>query len=149
MRRLLLAFGVACAAAGTASAQAQGSMTASGNALMPGQGVGTGFSLPGVGTRQPQAAPNVGAPIGNALTRPYDPSKPYDVFKGTGLDRNAVVAPVQAMGADNPNLLDRFYVKLGTVFGFKKPDLPPQPNYTPGIARRNRERAEQRMWRRD
>lgn len=147
MRRLLLAAVVVCAGAGTASAQ--GSMTASGNALMPGQGVGTGFSLPSVGTRQPQAAPKVGAPVGNAFQRPYDPSKPLDAFKGTSLDPKSVVAPVQAMGADNPNLLDRFYVKLGTVFGFKKPDLPAQPNYTPGIARRNRERAEQRMWRRD
>ena len=116
---------------------------------MPGQGVGTGFSLPSVGTRQPQAAPNAGTPIGNALSRPYDPSKPYDVFKGTGLDAKNVVAPVQARGGGEGNLLARLYQKMGGVFGFKKPDLPPQPNYTPGIARRNRERAEQRMWRRD
>src|SRR4051812_17534420 len=114
MRRLLLALGVACAAAGTAGAQAQGSMSASGNALMPGQSVGTGFSLPSVGgTRQPSAAPPAGAPIGNALTRPYDPSKPYDVFKGTGLDAKSVVAPVQAMGSSDPNVLDRLYQRMG------------------------------------
>lgn len=147
MRRLLLAVGVACATAGGASAQ--GSMTASGNALMPGQGVGTGFSLPGVGTRQPQAVPSAGAPVGGLSSRPYDPSRPYDVFKGTGLDAKSVVAPVQAMGSDQPNILDRLYQKMGSVFGFTKPSTPAKPNYTPGIARRNRERAEMRMWRRD
>ena len=155
MRRLLLAVGVACAAAGTAGAQ--GSMTAggnavmpaSGNAVMPGQSVGTGFSLPGVGKQIPKAAPAAGNPIGTALTRPYDPARPLDAFKGTGLDPKSIVAPVTSMGSAEPNVLDRLYQKLGSVVGFQKPSDPPRMNYTPGIARRNRERAEARMWRRD
>jgi hypothetical protein len=91
----------------------------------------------------------VGSPVGNALTRPYDPTRPLDALKGTGLDPSSVVAPVVPMGMKEPNLLDRLYEKLGTVTGFRKPDTPPRTNFVPGISRRNRERAEQRMWRRD
>ena len=147
MRRLMLAVGVACAAAGTAGAQA--SMTAGGNAVMPGQSVGSGFSLPSVGTQIPKAAPPAGNPIGTALTRPYDPARPLDAFKGTGIDPKSIVAPVTTMGSGEPNVLDRLYQKLGSVIGFVKPGEPARQTYTPGIARRNKERMEQRMWRRD
>ena len=45
-------------------------------------------------------------PVGNPLVRPYDPSRPYDVFKGTDIDPRTVVAPVQNLpGTQNPNLL--------------------------------------------
>ena len=52
------------------------------------------------------------------------------------------------------NLVDRLYDKLDAalhVSFFSKPPAPvaKPPNVTPGIFRRNRERAEERMWRRD
>jgi hypothetical protein len=96
------------------------------------------------------AAPPAGSPVGNALSRPYDPARPLDVFKGTGLDPKSLVAPVAPMGGGGePNLLDRLYQRLGSATGFLKPSTPPRTTYTPGIARRNRERAAARMWRKD
>jgi hypothetical protein len=165
MRRLLAAAAVG-AAAGTAAAQfgtatggvnttrAGGGATAS----MPGQVVGSGFNLSGsapkpVGTQLPPAA--------GPLSRPYDPTKPLDVFKGTGIDPKSVVTPITPLSPypNTPplvekNLVDRLYDKLDSalhVSFFSKPPAPvaKPPNVTPGIFRRNRERAEERMWRRD
>ena len=39
--------------------------------------------------------------------------------------------------------------KLASATNFFTPSPPPRPTYTPGISRRNRERAQERMWRRD
>lgn len=151
MRRLLLAAGVGYGvwAGGGAAAQ-------NGPAVMPGQVVGTTFALSPVGN---QAAPKVGAPVGGKpgggagpLNRPYDPYRPLDVLKGTGLDPKAVVATVSPFSSTNPqpDLIDKVYERLNKVTRFFNPvpEVPP-PTYTPGIARRNRERAEARMWRRD
>jgi hypothetical protein len=148
MRQLALAAGVVCALAGFAGrAAAQGT-------TMPGQIVGTGYSLTPVGTRLPKAAPSVGQPIGspfqNQATRPYDPSRPYDAFKGTNIDPRNIAAPVVAFG--DQSAFSKFYDKLKAVVGIA-PSGPPSmaavPGYTPGIGRRNRERAERRMWRPD
>ena len=152
MRRHLLAVGVVCAAAGLAHGQfgAPANGTGGGSPVMPGQAVGTGCGFPSAGNPVPKAAPPAGTPLGSGLSsRPYDPSRPLDVFKGTGIDPKSVVAPIMPMGMKEPNLLDRLYDKLGAVTGFRRPDAPAQANYTPGISRRNRERAENRMWRRD
>jgi hypothetical protein len=147
MRHLVLAAGAVCAAgwlAARVEGQGQG---------MPGQVVGTGFTVPGVGTSPPRAAPpagqRVGTTPGGPMSRPYDPSRPLDQFKGTNLDPQLVAAPVQGFG--DQSAFDKLYAKMRAMIGLP-PTVGPtvtRPNYTPGIARRNRERAEQRMWRRD
>ena len=121
---------------------------------MPGQIVGTGYSLSPAGTAIPKAVPKAGQPIGspfaNTASKPYDPSRPYDAFKGTGIDPRDIAAPVVAFG--DQSAVSKFYDKLKAVVGIA-PSGPPSmaavPGYTPGISRRNRERAEKRMWQRD
>ena len=123
-------------------------------AAMPGQVVGTGINLNPVGTPISKAVPSRAdiKKLENPLLRAYDPSKPYDVFKGTNLDPKSVIAPVAGFpgtGTD-PTLLDKLSAKLGSVTSFfKPPAVPPRPTYTPGLSRRNRERAMERTWRRD
>jgi hypothetical protein len=123
-------------------------------AAMPGQVVGTGINLNPAGAQIPRAVASRAEiqKLENPLMRPYDPSKPYDVFKGTNLDPKSVVAPVNGfpMTGQDPNLLQRLYTKIGTVTGFIKPSTPtPRPTYTPGLSRRNKERMMERTWRRD
>lgn len=153
MRRFLIAAGAACAImlAGHAGAQNTGGFGTS----MPGQAVSTyrGGPLSPVGTRLPDAAQPVGQPIANAgaTQRPYDPSRPYDMFKGTNIDPNSLVTPL--IGADGkpvdpPDVLDKLSDRIRSILGMLKPN-PPRPPYAPGISRRNRERAQQQMWRRD
>jgi hypothetical protein len=143
MRRMIAAIGLACAAASPAAAQF----------TVPGQPVGTAFNLPNVGNRIPKAAPPAAMPIGTPHILPYDPARHLDVFKGTNIDPNSVVGPVSGfpgIATQQPNLLERIYTKIATFTGFYKPTLPnPVTTYTPGITRRNRERADDRMWRRD
>jgi hypothetical protein len=148
MRSLLAAMGAACAVAGTASAQQQ----QSGGSSMPGQIVSRGFNLNPAGMRLPAAAPQAGTHISSPLTKPYDPNRPLDVFKGTNIDPKSVVAPVSGVpGTQQPDLLDRINSKLGSVTSFFRPASPVQarPMITPGIFRRNRERTMQRNWRAD
>jgi hypothetical protein len=150
MRRLTLAAGAACAVVliGPLGAQNSNDFT------MPGQIVGgyTGSVNP-VGTRAPSAAPAAGLPVGqNALQRPYDPNRPYDQFTGTGIDPALLRAPL--VGPDGrevapPGPLSDFLARVKAVF-VKNPPPPDRTiPYAPGISRRNRERADQRMWRRD
>ncbi len=150
MRRWVRAVAAACAVAGAAGlTRAQ-----FGGPTMPGgQVVGSTATLSPAGQRLPSAAPGAGMPIGSPLSRPYDPSRPMDVFKGTGIDPSTVAAPVAgfpATQARNPNLLQRLGDKLGAVVPFLRPSTPPEmPRFTPGIFRRDRERAHARNWRRD
>jgi hypothetical protein len=112
----------------------------------------TSVNLAPAGARIPSAAPQAGTNIGSPLSgRPYDPSNPLGVFKGTGIDPKSVVAPVSGLpGTQQPDLLDRVSAKLGSVTSFFRPSPPPQQKMiTPGIFRRNRERAQQANWRRD
>jgi hypothetical protein len=152
MRQLGAAVAAACAVGlfvGEAAGQSGGNGMP---AAMPGQVVGTPLQLNTVGTPVQRAAPPAGDQLGNPLMRPYDPTKPLDVFKGTAIDPKTVIAPVMGYpgtGGQDPNLLERLYQKLATVTGFYKPSDPQRPTYTPGISRRNRERAMQRLWRRD
>jgi hypothetical protein len=150
MRRLTLAAGAACAVVLIGPLGAQNSNDFS----MPGQVVGSsdGAFSP-VGNRAPSAAPAAGQPVGkNALQRPFDPNRPYDQFKGTGIDPSLLRAPL--VGPDGrevapPGPLSDFLARIKSVF-VKNP--PPERTipYAPGISRRNRERAEQRrMWRLD
>ena len=80
--------------------------------------------------------------------RRYDPSKPFDAFKGSNIDPRSVVAPIPGVAGDQ-NLLVRFYEKVKSVMGVTTNTVEQPPNVTPGIFRRNRERARARMWRDD
>ena len=120
--------------------------------MMPGSVVGSyrGNVKP-VGSKLPAAAPQAGQSItNNALMQPYDPSNPYASLKGAGIDPNQVLAPL--VGADGkpvegPDGLDNLSQKIKALWGMAA-KAPPRPPWVPGIARRNRERA-QMMWRRD
>ena len=119
--------------------------------VMPGQVVGTGltYNLAPVGSPVPRAAPPAGNPINipaeHPLMRRYDPNNPYAAFQGTNLSRSQVVAPVAPVGAAQ-SWLDRFKALLGTT-GLPRSATP--STYFPSLTRRNRERAEERLWRRD
>lgn len=140
MRHWLLALGGLCALSSSAVTQQPS-----------GQVVSNAFTLNPAGTRIPAAAPPVGSNVGSPTMRPYDPFRPLDAFKGTNLNPKNVVAPVTGLpGTQQPDLLDRLYGKLSAATNFLKPssEKPPQPNVTPGIFRRNRERHKME-WRRD
>lgn len=152
MRRVVLAVGVLCAVGVTGRCTAQnGTQTAAGGFTMPGQVVGgyRGQVAP-VGQSLPSVAAPVGQPItANGTQRPYDPARPYDVFKGTNIDPSNVLVPLT--GPDGkpvapPDALDRLSEKIRAFFVKNPP--PPRPPYVPSISRRNRERHEM-MWRRD
>lgn len=127
-----------------------------GNSAMPGQVVstfnGTG-QFPRVGQQLPPAAPPAGLPAAGLPGRPFDPTRPYEMFRGTNIDPRSVLAPV--IGPDGkpiqpPDALDRLSQKIKDFFSFSSgPSLPPPPNFAPGIIRRRKERIEERMWRRD
>jgi hypothetical protein len=147
MRGFTLAAGVACAALVANSAPAQN------GPAMPGQVVGSySGNVRPVGQRLPAAAPPAGQPItSNPMMRPYDPAHPYDALKGTNIDASSIVAPL--VGPDGkpvepPDALDRLSEKLKAIFVGPKP-APPRPPFAPGILRRNKERIQSHMWRRD
>lgn len=122
-------------------------------AAMPGQVVGTTLNLKPAGTAINRAVPARAdiKKLENPLMRPYDPSKPYDVFKGTNIDPHSVVAPVAGFpgtGQDT-SLFERLANKLGAVTNFFHPSAPQRPTYTPGLSRRNKQRMMDRTWRRD
>ncbi|MBA4065862.1 MAG: hypothetical protein C0501_19515 [Isosphaera sp.] len=144
MRQLALAAGAACALAGLAAAQGP---------AMPGQVVGSGYAVNPVGGAVPKAAPTAGRPVNlpaeSAMLRRQDPSRPLDALRGSSLDPSQVVAPVP--GAGDQNLLSKLYDKLRGVVSprMTEPNEPGRSTYFPSLSRRNRERAEERMWRRD
>jgi hypothetical protein len=106
-------------------------------------------------SRVGQQFPQVGAKVGKPLNVPedtpfmrrYDPTRPFDAFKGTNIDTRSIVAPVQGLG--DQTALEKFYAKVKSTFGIAPKTTPPPQNVTPGIFRRNRERARERMWRID
>jgi len=145
MRQLLLAAGVLCASALLAHWAAAQNQTA-----MPGQAVGSTFKFQPVGSAFPQAGTKLGQPLNlpqdSALMRRTDLNNPFDGFRGTQLNPKNVIAPVPGAG----NALERFYDKMKAAVGIAPKAPPPRPNnVTPGIFRRNRERAKEMMWRRD
>ncbi|MFM8272129.1 MAG: hypothetical protein ACKODX_07310 [Gemmata sp.] len=150
MRRAVLAAGVLCAVGLTGRGTAQNSSPAAG-AAMPGRVVGSySGQVKPVGQQAPAAAPQAGQSVtANAMRRPYDPSRPYDALKGTGLDADSLVAPL--VGPDGkpvgqPDALDRLSEKIKAFF--TPTAAPPRPPYVPSIGRRTRERNDH-MWRRD
>src|SRR5438132_1269483 len=130
MRRWLAAIGASCALSGFASAQQM-----SGPGPLGGGSVvssSTGFNLNPAGTRLPAAAPQAGANIGSPLSRPYDPTNPLGVFKGTGIDPKTVVAPVSGLpGTQQPDLFDRLTAKLNSVTRSFRPTPPTQVKTVP------------------
>jgi hypothetical protein len=155
MRRLGVA--VAACAFGLLAGTAGGQSSATTNpkdqppAAMPGQVVGTPLNLNPIGNPVNKAVPSRGElkKLESPLSRPYDPGKPLDVFKGTNLDPKQVMAPVAEFPqTPNQNLLERLYDKLETkVTSMFRPTGPVTPTYTPGIFRRDKQRAMNRMWR--
>lgn len=154
MRSWMAAGGVVCALVGlSAPASAQfgvGDASSAGSSAMPGLPVGTVVKLSPAATEITKAVPQAGNPIGTQ-GRIYDPSRPLDVFKGTNIDPSNVIAPVAGYsGTGSPNLLTQLYTKIGSIVGLSRTvTTGPVPNVTPGIFRRNRERAAARMWRAD
>ncbi len=137
MRRLLWALTAVAATQGFGLAQAS----------MPGQTVGTPAARPvlqPVGTRLPAAAPQAGTPItGLATQQPgvVGPGAPGagQQPQGTPLDLKNVVAPYPNMPKEST-----YWQKLEQRwFALFESDTPAvRPSYTPGIARRNKERRE-------
>ena len=154
MRRWLMALGVACAVGGSARAQL-GSPGATNDlpAAMPGQVVGTTLPLQPAGTPISRAVPSRAdlKKLETPQMRLYDPTKPYDALKQANLLPSDVAAPIAAFPntAQDQTLFDRLGQKLSSVTHFFTPGAPPRPTYTPGLSRRNKERAMERMWRRD
>ena len=145
MRQWLTALGATCALAATATAQ-QAAPPLGGGQMV---GSNTNVSLTPAAPRVPAAAPQAGKSIGSPLLRPYDPTRPYDALKGTGLNAKDVIAPVT--GTKQLDLMDRVTDKLNSVTRFLTPSPPAmaaQTTVTPGIFRRNRERNKME-WRRD
>lgn len=154
MRRTGVAVAVALLTGGVAAGQlGPPGSTNNLTPAMPGQVVGNAINLKAAGAPVSQAVPSRAdiKKLESPTMRAYDPSKPYDVFRGTNIDPTSVVAPVPNVpGSGEPNMLQRLYTKLGTVTGFITPSAPPtRTTYTPGISRRNKERAMQRTWRKD
>jgi hypothetical protein len=153
MRRWIAAVVATCAFSAPAFCQF-GSGTAQGIAPLPGEIVSNPVLLSNAGMRLPAAAPPAGQRIGSPLTRPYDTTDPLSVFKGTNIDTSALVAPVgtPGNGMNQPGLIGSINAKLDAVTHFFRPSTPALTTrtITPGIFRRNRERAKERMlWQRD
>jgi hypothetical protein len=107
--------------------------------------------LQSVGTPIPKAAPEVGQKVG---TPPGGPS-PMATQPKVPFDLSNVVAPIDPAflppalrPQQNESLYETAFKKWFDAFGLSKP--PEQKNtFTPGIYRRNRERARERQWYRD
>lgn len=154
MRPIAKAAAVACALVGIggpARAQIAVPTGSPQPAAMPGKVVGNSYPLHPVGTQLPRAAPAVGNPIGSPFIKP-EVGATINPFKNTGIDPKMLAAP--AMGYpgspyQEPDMIDKLYDKLKSVTAFFKPSPAQTSTYTPGISRRNRERAMERNWRRD
>jgi hypothetical protein len=118
---------------------------------MPGTTVGTQLLRP-VGTQIPKAAPAAGNPVGTTPGASF-PTDLTGSLPGQTINKSAVVGPLPDsfdMIPTEPSAWDKFVARFGASLGFITPE-PRAPNWTPGIARRNRERAFQKTehWRRD
>jgi len=149
MSRLLWTLGFAFTAIGmTGSVIAQ-------DPDMPGQVVSNsaGEHLKLIGKELPRAGKPVGKPInipsGNPLLRPYNPANPYEALEGTGLSVKSVVAPVNGYSTEAPpSMFQQVSDKMKSLLGISKPPVV-HNTFTPGIYRRDRQRAQERMWQRD
>ncbi|MFO0935602.1 MAG: hypothetical protein U0798_03685 [Gemmataceae bacterium] len=139
-------FTVAILAWASAAGQAQ-----QGNPLLSS---GTPIGQPllrSVGTPVPKAAPNVGQPVGappGAQPQMQPPgSIPFDLSNVVA-PINPEYLPPALRPVQTPNIFETAYQKWLGLFGLGKPPEV-KNNYTPGLSRRNRERAREREWWRD
>jgi hypothetical protein len=153
MRRLVTAAAVAALplAAPAQTPPVSAAPTTTQGFQMPGLTVGKALLKP-VGTQLPKAAPPAGSPVGSAPGG-SNPTDLTGTLPGQKIDRSAVVGPLPDtfdMIPAEPSLWDKFVAKFGASLGLISPE-PRAPNWTPGISRRNRERAMQpaQQWRRD
>jgi len=148
MRQLFLTAGIVYAItsfAGVATAQT----------TMPGKVVSNtaGEKLKLIGKDQPDVGKPVGKSVNqiptNPLLKPYNPANPYEALEGTGLSASSVVAPVNGYSTNvQPTVFQQVNNSLKALFGLNPPPMI-QHVYTPGIARRDRERVHERMMIRD
>lgn len=148
MCRLIASALAVAGLAGTAVAQGQPSTytVAPSGAAMPGLPVGSAMVAP-AGTPIPKAVPAAGARVGTGPTgipSLLDPRSP----QGPQIDLKNVVGPYPGMPKPAPTFWDKLEASWAALFG-PTPMVAQSPNWTPGIARRNREREKERMWRRD
>ena len=118
---------------------------------MPGQAVGSGVQFNTVGNQFPQAGSKVGQPLNvppdTPLMRRSNPNDPFDAFRGSKLDPKSVARAVSRLGSECTRALLRQAQVRGRPLD---PAILPKPEMvTPGIFRRNRERAQERRWRQD
>jgi hypothetical protein len=125
------------------------------NAGMPGQVVGnsTGEHVRLIGKELPEAGKQVGKPINvpfnNPLFRPYNPANPYEALQGTGFSAKSVVAPVNGYTNEVPHsMFQQFSNKIKSVLGLTTAPVVHKV-YTPGIARRDHQRVQERLMIRD
>jgi hypothetical protein len=105
-----------------------------------------------VGTPIAAAAPKVGTPVG---TPPGGQPNQTSMPPGFNFDLKNVVAPVNPeylppslRPQQKESLFDAAFKKWLEAFGLAKPPEI-KNNFTPGMSRRNRERARERAWWRD
>ena len=104
---------------------------------MPGTTVGTPSVQP-VGSRLPAVGTKVGTP---PTGYPKGAATPFTGDGWPKVDPKQVIAPYPTPQAAPDSFWDKLYKRWLTLF---PDDKAPKPTYTPGIARRNRERAEER-----
>jgi len=147
MRRMFLMLGLTVGIAATADAQTTGVPIAPLPFTMPGTTVGQARPIvQPVGTRLPQAAPQAGTPISGLATQKPNGLAPgaggSERPQGTPIDMKNVIAPYPGMPKETTywqRLEERWFL----LFESNMPAV--RPNYTPGIARRNKERKDERM----
>lgn len=117
----------------------------------PGTPVGTPLAIGNVGAPSAKpVAPTVGGQVGSAPGGIMD-STSQDFSK---IDPKRLAAPLPSYPGigGQPTLWDRTKQQVIAAVNYINPfyEAPqPRPPWVPGISRRNRERAEQRMWRPD
>jgi hypothetical protein len=120
------------------------------SSIMPGAVVSnsSGDNIQPVGSELPRVANPVGKGVSQSMTnlRPYNPERPYDQFQGTNLNVKSVVTPANgAMTNVQPTMFSQVVNTIKTIAGLNvKPTI--TPIFTPGIYRRDRERAHERMF---
>ena len=148
MRQILAAVATACAVAGTAG-NAAAQIGTSQAAIPGGQVVSSSYPLKAGGAMIPRAVSPAGTPIGSPFVNPMS-GNVINPYKQPGFDPSLIVAPASGFpGNPSPDLIDKLYDKLDSVTSFFKPSPSPRPTYTPGISRRNKERAMERNFHRD
>jgi hypothetical protein len=115
---------------------------------MPGTPVGKPIVSP-VGSQINKAAQQVGTAVGTGpggVPAPLDPRAPKPA--GQEVDLKNVIAPYPGMPKPEMNFWQKLEDRWFKLFESDQPAVRP-PQWTPGIARRNREREKERMARRD